>query len=195
MRFALGTATNLLIGAQQLAWLVAKRMRTTSPGVRQRLERHVVEVQKTVRTCAGCGLCCTEAHNSVRIVSSEAERIAAHLQTLSTTRRAALLARVAQSIDHYGLRATKKQNYTCPFLEQDLTCALPLQVKPVACLAFNPLTPDACDQEPEWYAEAHAPELKASQKQASKPALKPIPVALMNALRDSAASATSRRPR
>lgn len=152
--------------------------------------RHVIEVQETVRTCTDCGLCCTEAHNSVRIVASEARRIATHLAALDSGRRGTLLERVEASIRKYRLSASKKSSYTCPFLEADLRCALPLDVKPVACLAFNPLTEDACDQEPEWYAEAHDVEVAASRSGPEEPPLKPIPVALMDALRESDARAT-----
>ncbi len=154
--------------------------------------RHVLEVQETVRTCADCGLCCTEAHNSVRIVASEARRIAAHLALLEPRRRAELMARVEGSIKKYRLTASRKTHYTCPFLEADMRCAIPLDVKPVACLAFNPLTQDACDQEPEWYAAAHEVEVTASRVGMEEPSLKPIPVALMDALHENDARDTPR---
>src|SRR5262245_4626762 len=126
------------------------------------LIEHVRSVQREVRTCEGCGLCCTETYNSVRILPVEARRIADHLASLPTTRRAALDARILESIRRFRLEPrVERQPYTCPFLEADFTCALPFDVKPVACLAFNPVTPDHCEMEVALFDRAHEEETRA----------------------------------
>src|SRR5436190_24219838 len=105
---------------------------------RAQLVEHVRDVQRNVRTCEGCGLCCTEAYNSVRILPIEASRIATHLASLPEARQKNLVSRTTASIERYRLEPrTERQPYTCPFLESDFSCALPFDVKPVACLAFN----------------------------------------------------------
>ena len=143
----------------------------------------MVEVQRTVRTCEGCGLCCTEAFNSVRVLPVEGERIARHLATLDEARRRELTRRMERSITRFGLEREGKPRYTCPFLGPDLRCALPLDVKPVACLSFNPWTPDHCDQEPDWYESAHA-EVERQNRAAGLPERKDaIPVAVRRAMK------------
>jgi Fe-S-cluster containining protein len=156
---------------------------TEVPPRRAALQKHVLEVQRTVRTCAGCGLCCTAAHNTMTILPLEAERILAHLARLPARRREALLARARAAVARWRLsRAGGPRRYTCSFLEPDMSCALPLQVKPVACLSFNPLTPDACDQEPEWFERAGAEVAAANRRAGRAGRRRPIPAALLDAL-------------
>ncbi len=151
---------------------------------RRALERHVREVQRTVRTCAGCGACCSAEYNAVRILPVEALRIARHLEGLPAGLRAELLARVEQAVAQYRLRAGgPKRRYTCPFLDPDLGCALPLHVKPAACLSFNPVDPDRCEQEPQWYFPAHAADERANRAVGLPEDEAPIPVAVLRALR------------
>ena len=154
------------------------------PSGRAALERHVRHVQRTVRTCTGCGLCCTETYNSQQILPVEAERIAAHLRTLPAARRDSLLERARRAVSRWRLRRSRAAlpRYTCSFLDADLRCALPLGVKPVACLSFNPLTPDACDQEPEWFAPAGAEVTAANRAAGLSARRQPIPVAVLDAL-------------
>src|SRR5687768_4635001 len=103
---------------------------------RAQLIEHVRTVQRDVRSCEGCGLCCTEAYNSVRILPTEAGRIATHLGTLPEARRKTLVVRMGAAIRKFRLEPRlDRQPYTCPFLEADFTCTLPFDVKPVACLA------------------------------------------------------------
>lgn len=155
------------------------------PG-RARLERHVLAVQRDIRSCAGCGMCCTAAHNSMRILPWEAQRIATHLRTLSVARRNALVARLRVTSQRYRLAGSRRREtaYTCSFLEDDLTCALPLGVKPVACLSFNPLTPDACDQEPEWFARAADEVTRRNTEAGLSDEVEAIPRAVLRALED-----------
>ncbi|MHB8763426.1 MAG: YkgJ family cysteine cluster protein [Deferrisomatales bacterium] len=150
---------------------------------RGRLERHVVRVQREVRSCAGCGACCTEAYNSVRILPAEAERIAEHLARLGALRRKALVARLRAAVERHGLRAAGGPTpYDCPFQEADLSCALPLAVKPTACLSFNPVNPDSCDQDPELYHAAHDEERRRNREAGLPSRRSAIPVEVLAAL-------------
>jgi len=157
-----------------------------APPGRAALQRHVLEVQRRVRTCTGCGLCCTQAYNSQAILPWEAARIAAYLRRLPDARREELLGRARRAVSRWKLARAGHRlvQYTCSFLQPDLTCALPLEAKPVACLSFNPLTPDACDQEPEWFERAGA-EVETANRAAGLPAVRrPIPLAVLLAAGD-----------
>ena len=113
---------------------------------KQALVRKVLRIQRSV-SCAGCGLCCTERFNTVRILPLEGRVIADHLQALPDADRGAWEGRLRAAVARHGLTARSGAvGYTCPFLEKDLTCALPFAVKPVACLSFNPVDRDRCDQ-------------------------------------------------
>jgi Fe-S-cluster containining protein len=151
------------------------------PPARAALQRHVLEVQRTIRSCTGCGLCCTAAHNTMTILPLEAERIAAHLQRQPAAGREALLERARQAVARWRLRERGLRHYTCSFLEPDMSCALPLHVKPVACLSFNPLTPDACDQEPEWFGSAGREVAEANRAAGRAARRRPIPQAVLEA--------------
>lgn len=121
------------------------------------LEQHVLGIQKSVRSCEGCGLCCTEAYNSVQILPVEALRIVRHLDGLPPDRKRELVHRLRVATARHGLRdGGPKKTYTCGFLEKDMRCALPLHVKPVACLAFNPVDRDRCEMDEPRYFGAHA---------------------------------------
>jgi Fe-S-cluster containining protein len=142
----------------------------------------VLDVQRTIRTCEGCGLCCTDAYNAVKILPLEARRIVRHLEGLPRAVREDLLALVEQAVARYRLRADgPKIRYTCPFLEPNLGCALPLHVKPTACLSFNPVDPDRCEQEPEWYFPAHDREEAENREAGLAPEETPLPVAVLAA--------------
>jgi Fe-S-cluster containining protein len=163
---------------------VSRRNRTTSPeDARKALERHVVAVQRTIRSCSGCGLCCTKTYNVVQILPVEADRIARHLATLPPRALADFEAKLERTVKRHRLAddATPRR-YTCAFLEDDFRCALPLAVKPIACLAFNPITPDACDQEPEWYHRAHEAVAVANRDQGHTNDLRAIPIATLAAI-------------
>ena len=142
----------------------------------------MVDVQRTLRSCEGCGLCCTDAHNGVRILPLEARRIALHLASLAPARRAELLARVTAVVTRYRLHAAPgKIRYTCPFLDPGQECALPLRVKPTACLSFNPLDLDRCAQEPEWFFPTHDGEVEENRRAGLPPDETPLPVAVLAA--------------
>ncbi|MEW6741356.1 MAG: pseudouridine synthase [Planctomycetota bacterium] len=127
-------------------------------------------MQRTVRSCTGCGLCCTETFNTVRILPVEAACIVRYLERLTEARRAELVERLRATVRRYRLRVgARPKRYTCSFLEKDLTCALPFDVKPVACLAFNPQTPDRCDMDSSRYEEAYEPlALRNAREQRSR---------------------------
>lgn len=162
------------------------------PPARAALQAHVREVQRDIRSCTGCGACCTEAYNSMQVLPVEARRIAGHIERLPAARRAELLARARAAVARWKLHVPGLRRYTCSFLEPDLSCALPAQVKPVACLSFNPLTPDRCDQEPEWFEGAWR-EVRAANREARLPARRrPIPLAVLEAF---ASEESAGRPR
>ncbi|MFO0980494.1 MAG: hypothetical protein U1E76_01910 [Planctomycetota bacterium] len=122
---------------------------------KQQLVRKVLRIQQRI-SCTGCGLCCTERFNSVRILPVEAAVIAGHLQDLPAKRRRDLIDRMQRCVARFGLsRGNASVHYTCPFLEPDFSCALPFAVKPVACLSFNPVTEDHCDQNERDYFAVH----------------------------------------
>ncbi len=150
---------------------------------RDDLIQHVLRVQRTIRTCEGCGQCCTEAFNSVAILPVEARRVAVHVATWSADRQKAYRARIESAIEQFSLRVGgKNRNYTCPFLESDMSCALPFDVKPVACLAFNPVSPDACEMDPRRFDAAHATAAARNQEAGFPERRVPIPVAVLAAL-------------
>lgn len=156
--------------------------RQSSEQIRAQLLEHVLERQQQVRSCAGCGLCCTAAHNAIRILPIEADRIAAWMRTQTRQRYLALKARIQNAIRRFRLVAGKPGRYTCPFLEKDLRCALPFEQKPVACLTFNPITQDHCDQEPKWFRRAHPPVSDQNRRAGLPDLASPIPVAVQDAL-------------
>lgn len=140
-------------------------------------------MQRTVRSCTGCGLCCTDAYNQVQVLPVEGRRIADWIARQPKRVRADLERRLRDTIARYGLRRGRERKpYTCAFLEADMQCALPISVKPVACLSFNPLTPVDCDQEPGWYHPVHDELLRASRADGTSTRRAPIPVAVVDAL-------------
>jgi Fe-S-cluster containining protein len=172
------------------------------PGqARAALLDHVRRVQVEIRTCAGCGLCCTAAHNTAQILPVEAHRIAEHLRGLAAPRRAALHHRLQRAVREFGLGpGGPPRHYTCAFLEPDARCALPLEVKPTLCLSFNPRTPDSCDQEPTWFHEAHDHEVAENRRRGLPMQRSAIPAAVLAALGasppgSSRASQVSPRPK
>jgi Fe-S-cluster containining protein len=166
------------------------------PPGRAALQRHVLQVQRSVRTCAGCGLCCTEPWNTLQVLPWEAQRIVRHLSRLEPARREALLERARAAVARHGLqRARGLPHYTCSFLEPDLRCALPLSVKPAACLSFNPLTPDRCDQQPEWFARAGAEALEANRRAGLPGRRRPIPAAVLEQVAAESSRPARRRAR
>ena len=148
---------------------------------RQELENQVRAIQKQVRSCAGCGLCCTEAHNTAEVLTVEAERIADWLERQTAARRAEFERRLRQTVARYDLGAGRKEArlYTCSFLEADMRCALPIDVKPILCLAFNPVTPDACDQDALVFHHVHDEVLRENRRRGLSEARRPIPVAVL----------------
>jgi 23S rRNA pseudouridine2605 synthase len=149
---------------------------------RAQLVEHVRQVQRRVRTCEGCGLCCTAAYNSVRILPVEARRIARHVASLPGGRGEDLLGRLRLAVEKFGLKARGgRQPYTCPFLEADSTCALPFDVKPVACLSFNPVSEDRCEMDAGRFELAHAAAASENEAAGSSRLRVPIPVAVLAA--------------
>ncbi len=81
----------------------------------------------------------------MRIDAAEADVIAAHLRAHPSD-LPAWITRLEDSVRRFGLgrpeagdgrRALARRRYTCPFYLEP-GCALPFEVKPLGCLAFNP---------------------------------------------------------
>lgn len=149
---------------------------------RRALEIHVIDVQRKIRSCAGCGLCCTETYNAIKILPVEAGRIAGWIRQQPPEVQKDLGARLLAAVKKYRLKQDAPVRYTCSFLEADMRCALPLHVKPVACLSFNPLTRDSCDQEAQWYHRVHPIEERRNREQGLPAKLQSIPLAVLDAL-------------
>jgi 23S rRNA pseudouridine2605 synthase len=163
---------------------------------RAELIEHVRGIQATVRSCAGCGLCCTSQYNSVRILPVEARRIAAAVRSRQPKRRADLIARTRAAIAEFRLAARpERQSYTCPYLDPDLTCALTFSEKPIACLSFNPVTTDHCEMDAKRFARAHA-EVEKENRAVGRDKLRlPIPVAVVMILEEEPAAVRAPAPR
>ncbi len=150
---------------------------------RRALIAHVIEVQSTIRTCEACGECCTDQRNTMRILPVEAERIAAHLRGPMKDRREEFVRRMKATVARYSLKPGQgKKRYTCSFLEEDLTCALPFDVKPVGCLGFNPVDVDFCDMDGEKSAPAFAAEQALNTNDGFVDSRAPIPYGVLAAL-------------
>ncbi|MFH2000585.1 MAG: pseudouridine synthase [Planctomycetota bacterium] len=148
------------------------------------LVRKVLEVQQKVRTCTDCGICCTAEFNCVCILPIEAIRIADYLRNLNPELRAGLEKRIAGVCERYRLgKSRKRKPYTCPFLEEDRTCALPFEKKPIACLCFNPLHPDRCEMNGKWFAVFYSSVERENKDLGLPCGHVPIPVAVTAALR------------
>lgn len=119
----------------------------------------------------------------MRTLPVEAERIAAHLRGPLSGRREEFETRMREAVTKYRLRpGASPKRYTCPFLEPDRSCALPFDVKPVGCLAFNPVNVDACDMDGARFAPAYA-EVQRENEEDGFPATRaPIPVGVLAAL-------------
>ncbi len=155
------------------------RPRESDP--RAELIAHVRAVQRSIRSCTGCGLCCTVAHNSVQILPIEGRRIAGWIEGLGVTDVRVWKKRLRRTIRRFRLRPAAAANYTCTFLGPDFRCALPFDVKPVACLSFNPIEAERCDQDASWYARVHAPVAAQNAEEGRPEALSPIPVTVIGA--------------
>lgn len=128
-------------------------------------------------------MCCTEAYNAVQILPIEADRVVRHLETLDLDSRKKWVERLRRTVERYRLgNGVRPRRYTCAFLEDDFRCGLPLDVKPIACLAFNPIHEEACDQEPTWYHDAHDPLEAENRERRRDERLRSIPVAVLLSL-------------
>ena len=87
-------------------------------------------------TCDTPGACCLDAHFvNVRITRIEAEAIARELSALSTIKRAAVEARIDDSIERFGLRDGTGNTYACPLYERNSGCLVhDARVKPLPCM-------------------------------------------------------------
>jgi Fe-S-cluster containining protein len=142
-------------------------------------------------TCSNCaGDCCTFKSNSMQISPPEAKVIRAHLEQtgrwseplVNLLRDCVNQFRLNIEIPRSGARANIRRTYTCPFFTPGPRgCSLPKDVKPLGCLAFNPVIKGATGLVSK--CQSNQGLLKRADDQAT-PQLekKPIPLALLGLL-------------
>jgi hypothetical protein len=123
---------------------------------RKELITRMIELEQEELSCKGCaGNCCTFEANSMMITPLEAFEILIYLEN-SGKKTEELKVKLEKNIKLYrldqlagnGKRSFIRRTYTCPFfMESELGCPLPREIKPYGCLAFN----------------SHHPQLKASE--------------------------------
>lgn len=96
--------------------------------------------------CSNCaGTCCTYEANSMMVTPLEAFEIFEYLKSNNKLDEA-LREKLHKTIKDFrldqsfgnGKRSFIRRTYTCPFFHhQELGCALPMEIKPYGCLAFN----------------------------------------------------------
>lgn len=64
-------------------------------------------------------------------------------------------------------------------------------MKPVGCLSFNPVGPDACDQEAARYRRAHGEVAQANRRAGHRERYRPIPLAVLEVRLDPAGDPVS----
>jgi lipoate-protein ligase A len=116
---------------------------------RHQLLELMENLNKSEINCAQCtGVCCTDKANSMKIDEAETESIYQYLISHNIWDKD-LENSLRETIDKYrldqeistGKNSVFRKTYTCPFFKfKSLGCALPAEVKPYGCLAFNPRT-------------------------------------------------------
>jgi len=100
-------------------------------------------------SCQKCvGHCCTSKSNSMQITKAEAHDIYQHLKKEGLINQD-LIDKLNETIELYrlevempalGKKINFRRTYTCSFYTPGATgCSLPFAVKPLGCLAFNPI--------------------------------------------------------
>ncbi len=98
--------------------------------------------------CSACaGTCCTFVANSMQIAAAEAELIADHLhgapegvdEWIQKLTRTISVHGLDRPLPGDGRRTFGRRRYSCSFFRgAGVGCALPREIKPLGCLAFNP---------------------------------------------------------
>ncbi len=159
---------------------------------RAELIQHMKAVQRSIRDCAGCGLCCTGAKNAVQILPLEGQRIAAWIERQGSPAVHAWRQRLPRAVRRFHLGRGAACAYTCPFLTPEFRCTLPASVKPVVCLSFNPVERERCELEHAWYRRVFAGVTRRNAAAGLPERLAPIPVAVLEALNSKPASRRGR---
>lgn len=118
---------------------------------------------KDCLTCPTQGACCTDAHFvNVHVTRLEAVAIRRTLEKLNENHRKEIYARVAKTIEDYGLTAegdTFRQKFACPLFEKGIGCLVHSEAKPAACIQHacyenkEDLPPDELQEEVEFKVE------------------------------------------
>ena len=113
---------------------------------------------RTLRSCAGCGLCCEHPRNEMKATPAEALAVAVRLldDPLLAARLPEIRGRIVAAIERYELRPVEDdgRTYTCPLLEEDRSCLVHGASQPLGCLAFMPFTTEHCDMRMELLERA-----------------------------------------
>lgn len=115
--------------------------------VRDQLIEKMAQLENRQISCAGCpGHCCTYKHNSMMITQVEARTIVDYLK--QTSDLATVEKKLQNCVEEFRLnydlpgigKKPLRRTYTCPFFKGEaLGCSLPFDIKPIGCLAFNPV--------------------------------------------------------
>jgi hypothetical protein len=115
---------------------------------RQYLINQMQDLIEQKLDCFSCtGVCCTSLHNSMKITSEEAIEIKNYLLKEKKW-NLELKLKLEDTVKDFRLDKTLilkkgiefRRTYTCPFYKgSSLGCDLPKEIKPLGCLAFNPV--------------------------------------------------------
>ena len=113
---------------------------------RKKLIDHMLGLEAENKTCLQCpGTCCTYEANSMQVSPIEVHDILTYLKN-NDLHRTELKKKLEATVQTYrldkmistGRKSSLRRTYTCTFFNQkELGCALPREVKPYGCLAFN----------------------------------------------------------
>lgn len=125
------------------AFLLKKiKMRTLA---RHKLIEKMHQLSQEKNDCIQCsGVCCTYQRNSMQIDQEEAKIIINYL-TEENFLNKSLIQKLQENIKEFRLNKDLptfkkiRRYYTCPFFKEGPKgCALPKEIKPLGCLAYNP---------------------------------------------------------
>jgi len=113
---------------------------------RKQLIDHMRLLEASEMNCLNCpGTCCTFEANSMQVTPIEAHDILSYLKN-NDLDRPELKTKLTETVQTYRLdkmistggKSSLRRTYTCTFFNaKELGCALPKEIKPYGCLAFN----------------------------------------------------------
>ncbi|MEK6626171.1 MAG: hypothetical protein AABY86_14465, partial [Bdellovibrionota bacterium] len=118
--------------------------------IRADLLAQMQKMEQIGLNCQGClAPCCSFHHNSMRITTTEGFILVNYLASQQIDLNEVKM-KCHTTIQEYRLDkeifvkagARLRRHYTCPFFRNsELGCAIPVEYKPLGCLAFNPTEP------------------------------------------------------